>query len=60
MRGLFLSFFLLFCMPVVPGDKTHRLGLFPDKAVLSLDGQRYMLGVGELTPVGINDWLGNI
>lgn len=53
MRRLLISLFLTSSFSVTAVEQVQVLGLFTGKAILLVDGQRYTLEVGEVTPEGV-------
>lgn len=53
MRRTLFALFLLMALPVMAVEQVQILGLFSDKAILLIDGERHILSVGDSTPQGI-------
>ena len=53
MRGSLLSLLLICSCNVIAVEQVQVLGLFTGKAILTIDGQRYTLQIGEVSPEGV-------
>lgn len=53
MRGFLVPLFLASSINVMAVEQVQVLGLFTGKAILLIDGQRYTLQIGEVTPEGV-------